>query len=40
MVTYILVGGGTGEMALGRKNGRDAEVWVVTWVMGGAMNKA
>ena len=25
MVTYILVGGGAGEMAVGGKNGRDAK---------------
>ena len=40
MVTYIPVGGEAGEMAVGGKNGQEAKVWVVTWVMGGAMNKA
>ena len=41
MVTYIPVGGGAGEMAVGGK----LRVWVVTWVsvvmwvMGGAVNK-
>ena len=40
IVTYILVGGGAGEMAVGRKNsGWVAIVWVVMWVMGGAVNK-
>ena len=35
MVTYIPVGGGAGEMAVGGK----LKAWVVTWVMGGAVNK-
>ena len=35
-MTYIPVGGGAGEMAVGGKNGQEVEVWVVTWVMGGA----
>ena len=35
MVTYIPVGGGAGEMAVGRK----LKAWVVMWVMGGAVNK-
>ena len=34
MVTYIPVGGGSGEMAVGEK----LKAWVVTWVMGGAVN--
>ena len=33
MVTYIPVGGGAVEVAMGRKNGREAKVWVVTWVI-------
>ena len=37
MVTYIPVGGGAGEMAVGGKNGQ-LKAWVVTWVMGGAIN--
>ena len=35
MVTYIPVGGGAGEMAVGGK----LKAWVVTWVRGGAVNK-
>ena len=35
MVTYILVGGGAGEMVVGGK----LKAWVVMWVMGGAVNK-
>ena len=40
MVTYIPVEGGAGKMAVDGKNGQEAKVWVVTWVMGGAMSKA
>ena len=35
IVTYILVGGGAREMAVGGK----LKAWVATWVMGGAGNK-
>ena len=33
-MTYILVGGGAGEIAVGGK----LRVWVVMWGMGGAVN--
>ena len=41
MVTYIPVGGGAGEMAVHgqEKMGRKLKAWLVTWVMGGAVNK-
>ena len=37
-MTYIPVGGGADEMAMGRKMGGKLKAWVATWVMGGAMN--
>ena len=33
-MTYIPVGGGADEMAMGGK----LKAWVATWVMGGAIN--
>ena len=36
MVTYIPIGGGAGDMAVGGK----LKVWVLTWVMGGAVTIA
>ena len=38
-LTYIPVGGGAGEMAMGGEKGGKLKAWVVTWVMGGAVNK-
>ena len=38
MVTYIPVGGGAGEMAMGGKMVGKLKAWVATWVMGGTVN--
>ena len=37
-MTYIPVGGGADEMAMGGKMGGKLKAWVATWVMGGAIN--
>ena len=39
MMTYIPVGGGAREKAVGEKIvGGKLQVWMITWVMGGAVN--